>query len=197
VPAAAPARLTRTRHKAAAAAADTHAPQALRAPRSNNNAPHAAAAMEVDGASEGELDRAFDVLERLRECGLAPAALTDETPLLEGRAPGAELRAAAASLAAAAAALPAGLLAPAGALDAPVAAVAAAAADDGAAGGGRLESALAALLRACDAEAEPLTCRLDLFGAHAPCCAARVQTPLPRRAACTAPCVAVRPNKQP
>jgi hypothetical protein len=147
--------------------------------------------MEVDGASDGELDRAFDVLERLRECGLAPAALTDETPLLEGHAPGGELRAAAASLAAACASLPAGLLAPAGALDAPVAAVAAAAADDGAAGGGRLESALAALLHACDAEAEPLARRLDLFGAcrcaRGCLCVARLHcasTPVAARCAC-------------
>jgi hypothetical protein len=131
--------------------------------------------MDVDG--ERELDRAFDALQRLRDCGLAPAALSDEAPLLGGAA-GAELRAAAASLAAAFLALPQQLLQAHGAARAPpgaaapplaaaAAAVAAAAAGASAAADGRLEAAMAALLAALDPEAAGLTQRLDLFGACA------------------------------
>jgi hypothetical protein len=138
--------------------------------------------MDVDG--ERELDRAFDALQRLRDCGLAPAALSDEAPLLGG-APGAELRAAAASLAAAFLALPQQLLQAHGAaraapgaaappLAAAAAAVAAAAAGASAAADGRLEAAMAALLAALDPEAAGLTQRLDLFGA---CAAALFRSP--------------------
>lgn len=136
-------------------------------------------------ASEAELQRAFELLGRLQDCGVAPPGLAD-SELVGGCAPppGGGLRAACASLAAALRAPPvrAALGAAGAALDAAadlVRAAASAPADggvggaaDAAAAGGAplpqphpLDSALAALLAALDPGADAAAGRLLVLGA--------------------------------
>ena len=120
--------------------------------------------MEVD--TDRCLDRAYEVLERLRDCGLAPCELSDEAALLSRSPAGVHVRASAAALAAALLALSPPLLGAPEPLQAAAAAVRATAADDLSAADGALEHALAGLLGALDPQdqAAPQTERAELFG---------------------------------
>ena len=119
-------------------------------------------------AEDRALDRAYDALERLRDCGLAPPQL-DERHLLPAGGCEASLRAAAASLAAAFVALPRARLPLAGwgadALAAAAGRVHGACADETAAEGGRLEAALRELLQVLDPGCVASEDRAELFGA--------------------------------
>ena len=133
-----------------------------------------AAMTDAPSADEAQLDRAYDVLEKLTDCGLAPPTLR-EASLLPGAPACVAVRAAAASLAAALTALSRRLgNLPGGGWDGDAAAAAAGrlhtvCADETACGDGQLEAALGNLLSALDPDGrEPLAQRLELFGAH-PC----------------------------
>ena len=121
------------------------------------------AGMDVDhpAPADAALDRAYDVLERLRDCGLAPSDFTDESALLSARDDPPVL-AAAAALASALSSVPWPQVGTAGGCDPSwgwilpqeqtlqAAATAVKACCDGQAGGGGLDSALAGLLAAVD-----------------------------------------------
>ena len=128
---------------------------------------------------EQKLDRAFDVLEKFRDAGLVATAGSslEESQLLSGGGAGVGLRSASASLAASLTALsrrvaslaglPAGVAWDGEAVGAAAGKVLSVCSDEGACGGGGLETALADLLHVLD-PALPLPAeREELLGACA------------------------------